>query len=99
MYDDFASKFRFAHPPLATEICPLAPAIENKPTGASPPVQLQAWARRVAAWGEALNAAAAPPLSPVDCAAPGACGALERVTLVPHGSTLLRITEFPFTSA
>ena len=62
--------------------------------GVAVPVALTAWARRVAAWGEALNAAGPPPPSPA-CAAPGACGPLERVTLVPHGSTLLRITEFP----
>jgi hypothetical protein len=62
--------------------------------GAAVPVAITAWARRVAAWGEALNAAGPPPPSPA-CAAPAACGPPELVTLVPHGSTLLRITEFP----
>jgi hypothetical protein len=71
------------------------------PPGAQPfgggdavPVVLTAWARRVAAWGEELNAAAPPPDSPA-CSAPGACGDAVLVTLVPHGSTLLRITAFP----
>jgi hypothetical protein len=71
------------------------------PPGAQPfaggdavPIILTAWARRVAGWGEALNAAAPPPDSPA-CGAPGACGDAELVTLVPHGSTLLRITAFP----
>jgi hypothetical protein len=62
--------------------------------GDAVPVAITAWARRVNAWGEARNAAAPPPASPA-CAAPGACGPPELVTLVPHGSTLLRITEFP----
>ena len=31
--------------------------------------------------------------------APGACGDVETVTLVPHGTTLLRIGEFPYTTA
>jgi hypothetical protein len=66
--------------------------------GDAVPVALSAWARRVHAWGEDRNAAAPPPDSPA-CAAPNTCGDLELVTLVPHGSTLLRITAFPYAEA
>lgn len=66
--------------------------------GDAVPVSLTAWARRVNGWGEEANAAAPPPDSPA-CGTPGACGELERVTLVPHGSSLLRITAFPYTAA
>ena len=61
------------------------------------PVFLTAWARKVGAWGEVRNGAAPPPASPV-CGVPeDACGDLELVTLVPHGSTLLRMTALPYT--
>jgi hypothetical protein len=72
------------------------------PPGAQPfsgtdvPVSMTAWARRVGAWGEYRNGAAPPPASPV-CAAPAdQCGDLELVTLLPHGSTLLRMTALPY---
>ena len=58
------------------------------------PLIITAWGRRVSNWGEELNAAAPPPSSPA-CAVPNSCGSPELITLVPHGSTLLRITEFP----
>jgi hypothetical protein len=66
-------------------------------SGTNVPVSMTAWARRVGAWGEYRNGAAPPPASPV-CGAPAdACGDLELVTLVPHGSTLLRMTALPYT--
>ena len=75
------------------------------PPGAQPfsgldvPVSMTAWARRVGAWGEVRNGAAPPPTSPV-CGAPeDQCGDLELVTLVPHGSTLLRMTALPYAAA
>lgn len=60
-------------------------------------LRITASARPVAAWGLASNAAAPPPPSPVDCSAPGACGEARTVTLVPYGSTHLRMTELPWT--
>jgi len=80
-------------------------------TGPSPPVpfaagpwgasnlELTATVRQVAAWGLASNAAAPPPASPVDCSAPGACGAPYLATFVPYGATHLRMAELPFTGA
>jgi hypothetical protein len=57
-------------------------------------------ARVLNAWGYAADGSAAPPpASPVDCAAAGACGGVVGVTLTPFGSTHLRMTEMPWTSA
>jgi hypothetical protein len=44
-------------------------------------------------------AASAPPPSPVDCAAPGACGAPFAVRLVPIGATHIRMSVLPWTTA
>jgi hypothetical protein len=63
------------------------------------PVAITGMGRVVNGWGLLHNAAAAPPASPVNCGAAGACGSPVPVTLVPFGSTLLRMTELPFTSA
>ena len=60
--------------------------------------RITAKARQVHAWGMELGAAGPLPASPV-CGAPGSCGDLVDVTLVPHGTTLLRISEFPYTAA
>ena len=62
------------------------------------PLLLQGKARRIAAWSEVKDAASGTlPSSPVDCSStPGACGEVETVYLVPHGSTLLRISTMPF---
>ena len=63
--------------------------------GDAVPVRVTAWARRVGSWGEVRNGAT-PPASPV-CGGPSDdCGPLELVTLVPHGSTLLRMTALPY---
>ena len=66
--------------------------------GDAAPVAIVARARTVA-WTEVRSAAAPPPASPVDCAAPGACGDAVPVTLLPHGCTLLRMTALPYTVA
>lgn len=58
-----------------------------------------AQARSVAAWGFQDGSAAPPPNSPVDCSAAGACGPIVNVTLVPYGTTHLRITEIPWIQA
>lgn len=55
-------------------------------------------ARVVAAWGVDKNAAEAPPPSPA-CGAPGACGAPLPVTLVPFGSTHIRMSVLPWTAS
>jgi hypothetical protein len=56
-------------------------------------------ARAVAAWGFAADGSAAPPpASPVDCSAAGACGPTLPVTLVPYGTTHLRMTQVPYTA-
>jgi len=49
----------------------------------------------VADWKETCNAAAEPMPSPL---ADGACGQTKSVTLVPYGSTNLRMSAFPWTS-
>jgi len=62
-------------------------------------LELTATVRSVAAWTLASNAPAPPPASPVDCSAPGACGAPYLATFVPYGATHLRMSELPFTGA
>lgn len=64
----------------------------------TPPVTITGQGRLVNGWGEAANAAGAPPLSPA-CGVVGECGDLIPVTFVPFGSTHLRISEMPYTTA
>jgi hypothetical protein len=59
-------------------------------------LELTASVSQVAGWGMALNAAGAPPSSPVDCSASGACSAPYLATWVPYGSTHLRMGELPW---
>ena len=58
------------------------------------PLMITGMARVVGAWGEDKNAPAAPPASPA-CAQAGACGAPVPVTLVPFGSTHVRMAVLP----
>ena len=59
------------------------------------PVTITGMAREVVAWATpALNAAVMPPASPA-CAQAGACGDAVPVTLVPFGSTHIRMTVMP----
>jgi hypothetical protein len=58
------------------------------------PLIITGHARVVAAWSLVNNAPDAPPVSPA-CAAPGACGDPVPVTLVPFGSTHVRMAVMP----
>ncbi len=58
------------------------------------PVTITGTARVVNSWTVADNAAAPPPASPA-CAAAGACGSAIPVTLVPFGSTHIRMSVLP----
>ena len=70
------------------------------PPGASPfataSQALTGTGRVLPRWGMVNNSAAPPPQSPVDCSAPGACGEHVAVTLVPFGTTLLRVAALPW---
>ena len=55
-------------------------------------------ARSISSWALLNNSAAPPPASPVDCSGTGACGGAVNVTLLPYGSTLLRIAVLPWVS-
>jgi hypothetical protein len=59
-----------------------------------PPVTISGQGRIVDSWVEEVNAAGPPPASPA-CGGTG-CGSLFPVTLVPFGSTHLRISEIPY---
>lgn len=47
-------------------------------------------------WGVVNNSATTPPLSPIDCTVAGVCGGQVGVTLVPYGTTLLRMAVLPW---
>jgi hypothetical protein len=58
---------------------------------------IKASARALPGWIERVNAAEEPPASPVDCASvAGGCGDVTEVTLVPYGSTNLRMSGLPW---
>eukprot|EP01052_Picozoa_sp_SAG31_P000959 SAG31_NODE_30_length_32545_cov_9.378999_22_plen_146_part_00 len=66
------------------------------------PIFLRAQARVVTNWTFAQPGfleAAPPPDSPVACGAAGACGASFPLTMVPHGSTDVRVGALPWTSS
>lgn len=62
------------------------------------PVYIIAYGRKVKGWGIVKNAADYPPSSPA-CNATGHCENQQMIKLVPHGSTDLRIGEFPLSFA
>ena len=58
------------------------------------PVTITGMGRIVSGWGTDRGAPAAPPISPA-CAAPGACADAVPITLVPFGSTHVRVAVLP----
>jgi hypothetical protein len=70
---------------------PLARQPFNRKT---PPVSLQAKARRLPQWVISNDSAAPPPQSPVSVT-----GSDQVVTLIPYGAARLRITSFPVLGA
>jgi hypothetical protein len=66
-------------------------AIGEKPFAtATAPVVLKVKGKKIPAWGLVNNSAGPAPISPVKSEE-----AVEELTLIPYGSTRLRITEFP----
>ncbi len=91
------------HPETSLSFQRLAPG----PPSPSPfnrtgvPVQITGFGRVLAEWAPLFNnSAQAPPSSPIDCGAgDGRCGAVDvPVTLVPYGSTLIRVAVWPWTT-
>ena len=62
-------------------------------------VRITGVGRAVRSWTLSRDGSAAPPpSSPIDCGAvAGGCGPEVPITLVPYGSTHLRMTQMPFT--
>ena len=91
---------------VALELDPADPAAHLAFARAGPPPPGAPWAaavqtltgrgRLLPGWQLVNNSAATPPNSPVDCAAPGTCGDEVAVTLVPYGTTLLRVAALPW---
>jgi uncharacterized protein len=67
-----------------------APVGSQPFNSASPPVTLQAKARRLPQWVITNDSAGPPPQSPIETQ-----GKDETVTLIPYGAAKLRITSFP----
>ena len=71
-------------------------AISNQPlsatpfSGDSPPIRLLGLAREIPSWNMVSNAAAPPPISPIESSEP-----VETVELIPYGCAKLRLTDFP----
>lgn len=92
---------------VALELDPAAPAAHLTFARTGPPPPGAPWAaavqtltgrgRLLPGWQLFNNSAATPPDSPVNCAAAGACGEEVAVTLVPYGTTLLRVAALPWT--
>jgi len=57
----------------------------------SPPVEIQAKARRLTEWQIEDDSAGPPPVSPVTSKLP-----VETIFLIPYGAAKLRITDFPY---
>jgi len=64
----------------------------------SPPVQIMATGRAILNWTEEINSSGYNPPSPT-CTGATTCGPLLPLTLVPFGSTHLRMSAIPYTTA
>ena len=67
------------------------------PFSPSPPtLEITGLGYTLGAWGAVNNSATVPPHSPIDCSVAGVCGGQVQVTLVPYGTTLLRMAVLPW---
>jgi hypothetical protein len=76
--------------PASSFLVKEAPVARQPFDRGTPPVSMQAMARRLPQWVIVDDSAAPPPKSPVSAAHKD-----EIVTLIPYGAARLRITSFP----